>query len=150
MCLVFVLRTASLAKQIQTARTHRVDIWVFWEHQRSTEQIWVSNCKSSAVHSFLKMNKPQYPQTDAQSLCWPCYSLSAYPLMVCKRNLQSFSQTAEMKEHLAPSVEERGWQKKGQGRGVKTPQIPSIKEGPTSMPGTFGTRICTTVRECWH
>lgn len=42
------------------------------------------------------------------------------------------------KEHTAQSLEER----------KKTKQ--NKNEGPMSTPGTFGTRICTTVRECWH
>lgn len=55
MCFVFVLRTVSLATQIQTARVHRLDIWILWEDQASTEQIRVWNSKSSMAHSFLKM-----------------------------------------------------------------------------------------------
>lgn len=71
--------------------------------------------------------------------------------MVCKRNLQSFSHTAEVKEHPAPSLEERGKKLAGPGgEAVRTPHTPSIKEGPTGMPGIFGIRIRTTVRECRH
>lgn len=63
--------------------------------------------------------------------------------MVPKKTLQSFNHTPEVKERTAQSLEE-----KKKGGEVKTPQTPSVKEVPVRIPGTFDTRICTTVREC--
>lgn len=55
------------------------------------------------------------------------------------------------KSHCSESEEGKNlkikWKKK---KRVKTPQTPSLKEGSMTVAGIFGTRICTTVRECWH
>lgn len=69
--------------------------------------------------------------------------------MVRKRKLQCQSYTRRERTHCSRK-KKKGWGDKGQGESKKFKKMPSTKEGQMNTPGTFGTTICTTVKECWH
>lgn len=106
--------------------------------------------RSSVAHSFLKMTSTstfkQMHNHYANQLLFG--NLILYWWSV--RGNCSTSHTSDVKEHTAQKVKRRGGAGQGTRGSKKLRKMVSIKKEQINRPSTFGTRICTTVREFWH